>query len=61
MFDVTIIPFVMLFFIVFHHFIKHRNDKKLNFYQKIFQYSDINNHESFVLFFLGMGIGMVIK
>jgi len=37
------------------------NDKHLNFFQKIFQISDIDNHETFALFFLGMGIGMNIN
>ena len=37
------------------------NEKQLKYFQKIFQISDINNHETFVLFFLGMGIGMNIN
>ena len=55
------IPLILSFFIILHHFIKHKNDKHLNFFQKIFQICDIDNHETVALFFLGMGIGMNIN
>lgn len=58
--NISNIPFVIMFIIILHHFIKHRNDKHLNLFQKVFQIKDINNHESFVLLFFGMGVGMRI-
>ena len=43
--------------LIIHHRIKHRNNKKLNKFQKWFQKEDIDNHETFILFFLGIFIG----
>ena len=47
--------------IVFHHYIKHINDFHLTDHEKIFQISDVSNHESFVFLFLGVFIGLVLS
>ena len=44
--------------IIIHHYFKHKNDKKKNFFNKIFQLSDIDNHETLTLFLFGIWIGM---
>ena len=44
--------------IMIHHYKKHMNDKKKSFFNKIFQISDIDNHETWALFFLGIWIGI---
>tara|TARA_B100000123_G_scaffold271772_1_gene252449 strand:- start:346 stop:537 length:192 start_codon:yes stop_codon:yes gene_type:complete len=56
-----IIPFFISFFLLIHHYYKHKNDSDLNFRQKIFQIEDIDNHETWILFLLGLGIGINIK
>lgn len=43
--------------IVVHHYISHRNDRNMSFQDKIFQMSDVQNHETWVLFFVGIAIG----
>ena len=55
------IPFIISAIIVLHHFKKHKNDPKLSFLDKCFQKYDIDNHESWALFFFGIGIGMRLK
>ena len=40
---------------------KHYNDTKLTLLEKFVQFSDIDNHETWVLFFLGIAIGMKIN
>ena len=40
--------------IIFHHYIKHKNDFHLTENDKIFQISDVSNHESFVFLFVGI-------
>ena len=47
--------------IVFHHYIKHINDFHLTDHEKIFQISDISNHESFVFLFLGVFLGLLLS
>jgi len=42
------------FLIALHHYKKHKNNKKLEFFDKFVQISDIDNHESWALFFIGM-------
>ena len=54
------IPFLFIIVIIFHHYIKHSHDKNLSVSEKFFQYNDINNHETWALFFLGVCIGMKI-
>ena len=55
-----IIPFIISFIIILHHFIIHYNDYNPNIFNKFFQIKDINNHETVALFFLGIGIGMIL-
>ena len=47
--------------IIFHHYIKHINDYHLTEHEKIFQISDVSNHESFVFLFIGMFIGLILS
>lgn len=54
------IPLIVSIIIVVHHFIKHQYDTHLSFFDKIVQISDIDNHETWALFFLGISIGMTI-
>ena len=56
----AIIPFIIVFLIILHHYFKHRNDPSLIFWEKIIQPKDIDNHETWALFFLGIGLGMVM-
>ena len=55
------IPFLFVIIIIFHHYIKHSQDKNLSLSEKFFQYKDINNHETWALFLLGIGIGVRIS
>ena len=48
-------------FIILHHYIKHYQDENLNHFQKLIQINDINNHETWALFILGIGLGMKIN
>ena len=52
------IPFYIAILIILHHVIKHMNDRELNNIDKFIQLKDINNHETWALFFFGIGIGM---
>lgn len=52
------IPFFISILIILHHYIKHNKDKGLSTLDKFVQIMDINNHETWALFFLGIGIGM---
>jgi hypothetical protein len=54
----VLIPFTIGMLIIFHHFIKHFNDFHLSFLEKFVQLSDIDNHETWALFFFGVAIGM---
>ena len=54
------IPLIISIIIIIHHFIKHRYDTHLTFIDKFVQLSDIDNHETWALFFLGISIGMSI-
>ena len=55
------IPFYIAVLIIIHHFIKHINNKNLTLIDKFVQIDDINNHETWALFFIGIGIGMYVK
>ena len=48
--------FICIIFILIHHYCIHKNDKK-TLINKIFQYEDINNHETFIILLLGIWIG----
>ena len=52
------IPFYIGILIILHHVIKHMNNRELNNMDKFIQIKDINNHETWALFFFGIGIGM---
>lgn len=55
------LPLIICLLIIFHHYIKHKNDFHLTEFEKIFQISDILNHESFVFLFFGIFIGLLIS
>ena len=50
---------ILINILIIHHYIIHINDDK-SFIDKVFQYSDIDNHETWVLFLIGMLIGGTI-
>ena len=52
------IPFYIGILIILHHYKKHKKDKELSTLDKFVQITDINNHETWALFFFGIGIGM---
>ncbi len=52
---------IICFLIIFHHYIKHINDFHLTEHEKIFQISDISNHEAFVFLFFGIFVGLLIS
>ncbi len=54
------IPFVICLLIVLHHYYKHKDDANFSLLDKFVQFNDINNHETWALFFLGIGIGMCL-
>ena len=43
--------------IIGHNYHKHANNSDLSFLGKIVQYDDINNHETWALFFTGIYLG----
>jgi len=49
------------FGIIIHHYLKHIKNDKLNIVSKYFQIDDVNNHESWFLFFIGIFIGLLIS
>jgi len=55
------IPFYIGILIILHHYIKHINYKCFSTLDKFIQISDIDNHETWALFFFGIGIGMRLK
>ena len=55
------IPFYIGSLIILHHLIKHKNDHELSIWDNFAQIEDINNHETWALFFFGIGIGMKLK
>ena len=54
------IPIIISCGIILHHYKKHYNGSKLTLLEKFVQLSDIDNHETWALFFLGIAIGMKI-
>jgi hypothetical protein len=52
------IPFYIAILIILHHYQKHKKDKGFSTLEKFVQLTDIDNHESWALFFFGIGIGM---
>ena len=55
------IPMLISGGIVLHHYKKHSYDPKLTPLEKFVQFSDIDNHETWALFFAGIAIGMKIN
>ena len=51
---------IIIVLLILHHYIKHRNDTHLTTYEKFFQISDVDNHETFVLLFFGMMLGIIL-
>lgn len=52
------IPFLISILIILHHYHKHRNNPNFTTLDKFVQIKDIDNHETWALFFLGIGIGI---
>ena len=55
------IPLYIGILIILHHYIKHKNDKGHSIFNKFVNIRDIDNHETWALFFFGIGIGMRLK
>ena len=55
------LPLIICLLIIIHHYIKHKNDFHLTENDKIFQISDVSNHESFVFLFVGIFIGLFLS
>lgn len=55
------IPFLIGILIIIHHYYKHRNDPNKSTMEKIVQIKDIDNHETWALFFFGIGIGLILN
>ena len=53
------LPFVIAIIVIVHHYFIHRKDIHLSTLDKWVQYNDINNHETWALFFIGIGIGII--
>jgi len=53
--------FIFAVLIIIHHYIKHRDDKDMTLIDKFVQYKDINNHETWALFFIGISIGLYLS
>jgi len=52
-----LIPIGVAVGIVAHHWVIH---PELKGRARLLQWGDINNHETLIMFFIGMGIGMMI-
>lgn len=50
--------FLMLLLIL-HHYYKHYNDTTKTTMEKFFQYKDVDNHETWIIFLLGIFIGLL--
>ena len=55
------IPFYIGILIILHHYKKHRKDKGFSILDKFVQIKDIDNHETWALFFFCICIGMSLK
>ena len=47
--------------IVLHHRYIHKDDDRLNEVEKFFQVSDVQNHETWVLVFLGISLAAYVE
>lgn len=54
------IPFYIGILIILHHYYT-KKDKELDTVDKFVQIKDIDNHETWALFFFGIGIGMRLR
>ena len=48
----------LILLLIFHHYYKHRNDNSKTTIEKFFQYGDVDNHETWILFLIGILIGL---
>ena len=55
-----IIPLFIALGIALHHYKKHYSNPKFTLLEKFVQMNDINNHETWVIFFIGISIGMIV-
>ena len=46
------ISFYIAILIILHHYKKHRNDKDKSTFDKFLQIKDIDNHDTWALFFI---------
>ena len=49
---------LLILLLVFHHYYKHRNDNSKTTMEKYFQYDDVDNHETWIIFLIGTLIGL---
>jgi len=56
----VVLPLALSCGIVIHHRYSHRDDERLTEFEKWFQFDDVRNHETWVLFFLGIGLGAYV-
>lgn len=54
-------PLIIAGALVAHHRYIHRDDPRLSETDKIFQINDIRNHETWVIFFIGVEIGLLLS
>ena len=52
--------FFLILLLVFHHYYKHSNDSNKTTMEKFFQYSDVDNHETWIIFLIGILVGIRI-
>lgn len=55
-----IIPLFIALVIILHHYKKHSSNPNFTLLEKFVQINDINNHETWAIFFIGISIGMLI-
>lgn len=55
-----IIPLFIALVIILHHYKKHSSNPNFTLLEKFVQIDDINNHETWALFFIGIAVGMLI-
>ena len=52
-------PFLLAILLIIHHYVKHANDAHLTTTEMIMQWDDMNNHETWALVCVGIGVGLV--
>jgi len=53
----SILCFITALLIIFHHYLDH---PELKGWRRFIQFKDINNHETAIMFLLGLGIGSML-